>query len=314
MRRRDIRECVEFYAQHPILGPRYGRTLDQLGAAWSQLMNRHAVTVIVFEEIHGGKARKIGVGARAFVSDEFVKEMKTAPQFWAGPELVKRVLAGNSPILSDKELREANAEGGLNLFAWDGAVSASEFGRREVIQSLFVEFVERHRGFRLKELITQGTSVDIMEAQIQSGGFLVGEDGEYGEVPAKPLSEVLKAPHCLGVSRELAMQKFGTWVSSMFVYQEPRFGFRPSEQRLLALAFSGATDEQLSDQLGVSLSAVKKTWHLIYERVAETDPKLVPDARVDEEGATERGKTKKQRLLAHLREHMEELRPFGDEF
>jgi hypothetical protein len=38
------------------------------------------------------------------------------------------------------------------------------------------------------------------------------------------------------------------------------------------------------------------------------DPELVPDAHLDE-GNSERGKTKKQHLLAYLRERIEELRP-----
>jgi hypothetical protein len=77
---------------------------------------------------------------------------------------------------------------------------------------------------------------------------------------------------------------------------------------LLLTALHGGTDEELADELGISLSAVKKSWQLIYERVSGCDPELVPDAHLDE-GNSERGKTKKQRLLAYLREHMEELRP-----
>jgi hypothetical protein len=53
---------------------------------------------------------------------------------------------------------------------------------------------------------------------------------------------------------------------------------------------------------------VKKTWRLIYERVTAKSPGLIPD-QAPEELTSERGKEKKQRLLAHLREHPEELRP-----
>ncbi len=60
--------------------------------------------------------------------------------------------------------------------------------------------------------------------------------------------------------------------------------------------------------LGVSLSAVKKTWRTIYGRVTAKSPGLIPD-QVPEELSSERGKEKKQRLLAYLREHPEELRP-----
>ncbi len=42
--------------------------------------------------------------------------MKTPPpQFWVGPELARRLLKGESPVLSDEQLREDNSHGGLNL-------------------------------------------------------------------------------------------------------------------------------------------------------------------------------------------------------
>src|SRR5215475_13015188 len=86
-------------------------------------------------------------------------------------------------------------------------------------------------------------------------------------------------------------------------------GFSPGEQRLLLTALLGGTDEDLADELGISLSAVKKAWLSIYERVSIYDPKLVPSPAPNEEGIPERGKMKKHRLLAYLHDHPEELRP-----
>jgi DNA-binding NarL/FixJ family response regulator len=104
------------------------------------------------------------------------------------------------------------------------------------------------------------------------------------------------------------MARIGSWVGSLFVYQPPQFDFRPSEQRLLLAALQGGTDDSLAETLGVSLSAVKKTWRTTYSRVTAKSPGLIPD-QVPEELTSERGKEKKQRLLAYLREHPEELRP-----
>jgi hypothetical protein len=42
-------------------------------------------------------------------------------------------------------------------------------------------------------------------------------------------------------------------VGSLFIYQPPQFGFRPSEQRLLMVAREGGTDEELAEELGISL-------------------------------------------------------------
>jgi hypothetical protein len=50
------------------------------------------------------------------------------------------------------------------------------------------------------------------------------------------------------------------------------------------------------------------TYKTFYERVRAHNPGPLPD-KVAEELHPERGKEKKQRLLAYLREHPEELRP-----
>jgi hypothetical protein len=74
---------------------------------------------------------------------------------------------------------------------------------------------------------------------------------------------------------------------------------------MLDEAAHGGTDEELADQLGISLSAVKKAWGSIYHRAAD----CVPELRFNVAEGGSRGKEKKQRLLAYLREHPEELRP-----
>jgi hypothetical protein len=70
----------------------------------------------------------------------------------------------------------------------------------------------------------------------------------------------------------------------------------------------GLTDEQLGDELGISLSAVKKTWRSAYNRASQASLPELPLGATD--GAeTKRGREKKQPLLSYLRRQMEELRP-----
>ncbi len=174
---------------------------------------------------------------------------------------------------------------------------------------MFAAFVGEHRGFLLKELVSHGMSLETLEGTIRSGGlFLSPVNGRYVDSVDRPLQEILAEPQLVGLTRELAMVRFGTWIGSLFVYRPPQFGFRPSEQRLLLAALGGRTDEDITETLEISLSAVKKTWRSIYERVTAQSPGLIPD-QVPEELTSERGKEKKQRLLACLREHPEELRP-----
>jgi hypothetical protein len=308
MRLKDVRECVEIVAASPIQAPRYGTSIRDLATVWRGLLGHEAFRAIVVEETQDHlKPTKVGVGVSVFISDDFLQYIKTPPFFWVYRELIRRIASGQSPLLSDKQTREANANGGLNLLGWEGTVRDESNG--EVLTTVLSAFLEQHRGFLFKEFITHGNSMRRLEAILRTGNAqLLNENAEYVDQLPKPLHEIFESPHYIGVTREVALSRLGSWLGLLFMHEPARFGFRPSEQRLLLTALSGGKDSELSDELGISLSAVKKTWLLIYNRVSGHLPGFSSD-RDHSEGATERGKEKKQRLLAYLREHPEELRP-----
>jgi DNA-binding CsgD family transcriptional regulator len=308
MRPRDVGKAVAIVAADPVVGPRYGNAISELSAVWLSLLGTESVRTIVLEYPSGTGAEIVGVGLSAFVSDDFFRELKTPPFCWAGPEMTRRIARGDSPLLTNKEVREANSNGGLNVVVWEGTVAQAAQIMPEVHSAMLAGFLEQHRGFLVKELLGHGTSVVGLEATFRMGNlFLSSADGSYIDYMERTPQELLSIPHFIGISRERAHGRLGTWIGSVFAYHAPRFGLRPSEQRLLLAALQGGTDEDLADELGVSLSAVKKTWRSIYERVASSDEGLIPASEQD--GGCERGKEKKQRLLAYLRDHPEELRP-----
>ena len=310
MRPHDVCKAVAIIAADPVLGPRYGNALGELGAVWLSLLGSEAARSIILEYSAGTGAEIVGIGFSAFVSDDFFRELKTPPFCWAGPKITNRVTRGASPLLTNKQVRDANSNGGLNVVVWEGAVRATAQCMPEVHNAMLASFLEQHRGFLVKEVLGHGTSVVGLEATFRMGNlFLSSVDGSYIAHMEKTPQELLSTPHFIGISRELARSRLGTWIGSLFDYHAPRFGLRPSEQRLLLAALCGGTDEDLADELSISLSAVKKTWCSIYERVAEYAAGLVPISASVRDGAAERGKEKKQRLLAYLREHPEELRP-----
>jgi DNA-binding CsgD family transcriptional regulator len=310
MRPKDVAPSVEIVAQHPFISPRYAGTLCELRPVWLSLLGREAFRSYVYEDLQDSPPRLVGLGCSAIISDEFLLEAKTPPFFWIGPELTRRISCGCSPLLSDKQVRDANCDGGLNVAVWEGAMSTRDMNRVELSETYMSTLMELHRGLQLKELIAQGNTEDVLDC-IPRGGFLFisSANGQYTEMGDRPTQQLIREPHVTGLSRELALTRRGTWASALFVYQPPRFGFSPSEQRLLATALLGGTDEDLADELGISLSAVKKAWHSIYERVSTHDPELVPRTALSEEGSSGRGKGKKQRLIAYMRDHPEELRP-----
>lgn len=308
----DVSRCVEIVATNPILKPRYGPVISQLEACWRRLLGTQAFTAVVFEETEGGSRRLIGAGVSAFLSETFIREMKTPPLTWVGPEIVRRLSAGNSPVLSDKELAESNTRGGLNLFGWHGATSVEDGNRVEVLNTFFGSFIELHRGFLIKEVLGQADSVGMIGAMSNSGGgYFDPALQSFVECLPTSAADVLSRPHLMGQTREMAVA--GAWLSgsSLFSWQPPQFGFRRSEQRLLASALQGGTDEDLSHELNVSLSSVRRTWLAIYQRVAAREPQILGEPLHSNVSAPSRGKGKKHRLLAYLREHPEELRPIS---
>jgi DNA-binding CsgD family transcriptional regulator len=173
-------------------------------------------------------------------------------------------------------------------------------------------FVDHHSGFRLNEMVVQGETPEHLAGILNFGALLFGNtEGCYVDSPKQNPDRVFEQPHLAGLTREAATRRKGSWLGSLFLYQPPRLGFSRGEQQLLFAAMGGKTDEELSDSLGVSQSAVKKTWRAIYARVGDNLPELIPNQLSEEELPQDRGKEKKRRLLAYLREHPEELRPYS---
>jgi DNA-binding CsgD family transcriptional regulator len=309
MQAADIHECVEIVAAHPIVGPRYQGAIKDLQVAWHRLLDCDAKNQFVFEEVGEDRTRILGAGVSVFVTDDFVRWLKTPPFSWFGPELARRIARGKSPLMSDKELREANSDGGLNLLCWDNSVAPDEI--IDLYYHIMPSFMADHRGYLWKEIIAvQADTADRLRAMVKSGGRLMNPaNGEWEESFSGEPEEIVKRPHLIGLSREIEVRKPGSLVGMLFNYAAPHFGFSVSEQRLLLAALRGGTDEELADGLGISLSAVKKAWRGIYERVAAAMPDIIPARSAARSHAPERTREKKRHLMAYLREHPEELRP-----
>jgi hypothetical protein len=312
MRPKDVAGATAILASHPVIGARYQTSIDQLRSAWLQLLGCEAFSGIVFEEFERDTPRLFAAAASVFTSHKFVQELKAPPFFWIGPELARRVTHGESPLLSDREVAAANADGGLNLVLWQLCIDDKDTRRNEVRTQVSAAFFEMHRGFRLKELIgLQATFLEEPGWTMDGGAFFLSSaNGSYVNTIDMSPDKVLATPHVFGLTRELAYSRM-SWISSLFHYDAPQIYFSRSEQKLLSAALRGGTDEELSDELVISLSAVKKAWSSVYDRAADHLPDSILTVETEEERRHgDRGKQKKQRLLAYLREHPEELRPY----
>ncbi len=314
MQPQDLRPCVEKIASDPVRLARYGNAIEDLHPAWLRLLQCEAKSAVVFEEVAGSRATLCGIGVSTFVNDDFMRELKARP-VWYGPELARRLSRGDSPILSDRQLRDANSRGSLNAVVWEAFICPGFETNLDVYRKMGAAFIEEHLGFFWKELLAhQVDTVDRLHWMLQTGGLVWDPVARrYTDLSEKDPAEIVKAPHVFGLTREVDMRRPGSWIGILFEYRPTQFGFSRGEQRLLLAALHGGTDRELSDALGISLTTVKKTWRSIYARVAARSPDLIAanSAADGDEAMPERGREKKHPLIAYLREHPEELRPFS---
>lgn len=305
---RDLQRCAELVASHPIEGKRYGKLAGHLASAWNRCLLEHSIITAVVEDMDSGKPLLQGFGVSAFVTDAFMHSCKEPTIRWIGPELVRWLERGESPILGPKLIRDANSSFGLNLVSWVSILSPRIQGARDQVQiELMAAFMELHLGFKLKEVIGQQNEPKMMEVVSNSGGFFWhAAQGQYVEARNFDAHAALRQPFILGATPQTA-QAHLSWITTLFQYTQPRIFFRPAEQKLLQAAMNGLKDEELSGDLGVSLSFVKKTWSAIYNRAVKTVPELQLD--IATESTPQRGREKKHRVLSYVREHPEELRP-----
>jgi hypothetical protein len=309
----DVDACVAVVDRNPEIARRYGRAIASLRLAWRYLIGGEGMRTSVFEVQEGARTRIWGVGVGVFVHDAFLHALKTPPMFWFGPELAQRVARGDSPILSDEEVRDANSTDGLNLLVWVNW-SLPEFTKRPDANRLKVSaFLESYRGFRIKEAITdQVESAERLQWAIDAGGLLWDPvTGQYVKPVGRDLADISSQPHVVGTTAEVEASRLGSWIGPLFDYHTPRVGFSPGEQRLLMAALPGRTDEELCRDLGTTVPAVKSTWRTIFSRAATRLPDLFEETTRMDAHTGERGKERRRRLLTYLRDHPEELRPLS---
>ena len=310
MKLNDIDACIDLLARHPEFPTLYGSQREPLRAVLRRLLASLGFLAIVLEAVDSNQVEMFGVGAVAFLTDDFASAAKSSPYFWLGPTIIQRLMGGESPVLSDEAFLRAAAGDGLTVFAWPLGFRSEYLRFPEVLNYLMGSFMQEIRGYKLKEFLGQTTDVEGARISLHSGAILLTSRGTYKELPPVGEQALLLEPHLLVITRQSALQRVGAWSSSLFIYADPIIGFAKGEQRLLSEALRGLTDEELAVELQVSLSAIKKNWRSIYTRVERAGLPILPALTESREDG-DRGKGKRHRLLNYVREHPEELRPFS---
>ncbi len=280
---------------------------------WHELLMRRCANSAVIEDHECRRDdRFVAFGMSAFVTDGFLREAKRGESPYITRRALERWSAGSSPFLTLESIRQANSKGGLNCLVMHYGVTehVADPGDTPFIWNRLMEaFIDQHRGYQLKEIIDEVYGEPDLRGLLALGTKLVTDYGTFfNKVSPPPLPD--RRPYLVGATREdVLAQRFVTYSTPLFSYTPPRFHLTPGEQDLLEHALAGATDEGLASVLKVSLTAVKKRWTTIYERVVSVDPELLASGSDSSAPAGKRGVEKRRRLLVYLRDRPEELGP-----
>ncbi len=242
--------------------------------------------------------RLVGFGFSVLVSARFADAELTDPR----PDITSRIIASihaGSPVLATaKEVAEANAEMGVNIVVlaghWREAILSPTL-RSEVQTILASGFTQRHTGYRIRRIFQETTNEPQREFLKRSIVF-------------KPIADFPELDRTIYIMTSESVQAVqASFGNVLFSYREPCVKLRNSDQKLLLAALSGATDPELAAKLGVSFSAVKARWRSIFARIGEAMPSLLPDF----ENRKGRGAQQRHRIIAYVRSHPEELRPYN---
>jgi hypothetical protein len=297
IRRADLSRCLD--VQPACFGDRIVGHQTAL-RVWHDLLEHPGFHGAVIESERPIAGRTIvGCGMGAFVSPGFVDREIANPRPGLNARIIAAVAAGEPILLTRDAVGAGNAGGGVdfvNLYGtWrDGILDPDRLV--EVQTLLGIGFVEQLGGYRFSRVIKE----PIGEARIA----LARATGAYRMIAAFPECESA----LVAVTRESALSSPYSAAAALYRYREPVLRLRPAEQALLTAALDGETDAELSARLGLSLQATKKRWLSVFARVSQFKPDVLSESQSDGES---RGPQKRHRVVAYVRSHPEELRPYS---
>lgn len=266
---------------------------------WRSLVKHPAFLATVIEAERPISGHRIaGCGLGVFVRPTFADREIEVPRRGLNDRIIASIASGDAMILNRDEIGKGNAKAGLdfvNLYGtWrDGVLKPAELSDVQVL--LGTGFAEQFGGYRFNRVLKEAVGADRIALARATGTYRT-----IAEYPETASALVVVTP-------ESASSSPYSVAASIYRYRAPELRLRPAEQQLMAAALSGKTDVELSEQLGLTVEATKKRWLSIFDRVAQYKPEILS---LEEEGER-RGLQKRHRIVAYVRSHPEELRPYA---
>jgi hypothetical protein len=277
-------------------------------AAWQRLRRARSFRSVVIESDVPIKGHRIvGFAANVFVSASFAEREIADPRPGLNARLISSIASGDAVVLTAKQLAYENTQGCLHLIVLQPCSMPAVLTPEEcqdVLRQVSLANLSCFDGYRVRQVLLEVTSATEIEyaKSFQVWKLLSTLEDYHRRNPGNSWNRD-RALFAIDFAGGHSFEVTGGH------NREPILGLRNSDQELLEAALRGTTDMELSAELGLKLPALKKRWASVFNRVAVAKPDLLPGLDGDVDRQT-RGRQKKHRLLAYVREHPEELRPF----
>jgi len=255
-------------------------------------------------------------GMATFLSPGFFAAHLKDPHPLLAIHVLERLALGHvrNTVLPPDELCRANAAGKpkLVLYAmcWhqDNYDFSSTDGRT-LLEGAY-RLLERHlSGYNLRAFLFEGrASYRHVSGQVGFTRLMDMTDDDRPEF-AHFRADERYAPHLYGLFEHRGGPLVpGSPISRLFRFQPPVLRFSAAQKQVLQLALDNMSDQEIADVLDVPVNAVHMRWRKIYARVEKELPGFFGE--LEKQPPRARGREKRRRVLHHVREHPEELRPW----
>ncbi|MBV8117534.1 MAG: hypothetical protein JOY69_01345 [Candidatus Eremiobacteraeota bacterium] len=269
--------------------------------AWRSIVRSPSFNGAILQDDQMRGNRLVACGAAVFVQSSFAQDELANPRAGLNARIISSVAENAPVVLSYEQLRQGNSRGNLQLAVLSGAFAdhLREDEVHEVMTIMSAVFVDHFVGFNIGRILYE--AIGRIEIAIHTATMVSRVVATFGNDRA-----------LICITPESAAVITGSQISTIFLKHRPTLRLGQAEQELLLAALDELTDEELSRHLNAHVGTIKKRWTKIFERVGVALPSLLADCHSSGDEHL-RGKQKRHRVLAYVREHPEELRPYDEE-
>jgi DNA-binding CsgD family transcriptional regulator len=306
MRAADVPDCARILSQEFSFE---GFSGDLVCGVFPVLLEAGRLKGAVVESDTGSIA---GFGASVFVKDILVEHIYTRSAPALGPRLIHSTCSPDPLVCDYDSIATGNAGTGLNVFILhSGAAEVEKTAEAASLKAqLMQSFLELHQGYHVAQVLVEAFSSAERELYEATSFRIVDDYSSFRGWDSLPHLPAHRRPRLYAFTREDVSRMATHPLLPLFVYHRPRCGFTTAEQDLIREALEGYTDQELAVRLNLSVSAVKKRWIRVTEKVHMEFPHLFRARSQMRSSPAVRGAQTRHIVLRYLRSRPEELTPY----